>query len=67
MAAVADKRADLDLQISLLAEHELTQVAALLAEMGKQMGIRTAAEEELGEVQREIDPEAVLNRLEEKN
>lgn len=30
MAAQADKRADLDLQISLLTEHELTKVAELV-------------------------------------
>jgi uncharacterized membrane protein len=65
MAAGADKRADLDLQISLLAEHELTKVATLLAEVAKQVGI-TTAEKELEEVKREISPDAVLDRLEEK-
>src|SRR3954468_142614 len=29
MAAIADKRADLDLQVSLLAEHEITRLLAL--------------------------------------
>lgn len=66
MAAVADKRADLDLQISLLAEHELTKVATLLAEMAKREGIKTATDRELEEVQREISPNAVLDRLEEE-
>jgi uncharacterized membrane protein len=42
MAAAADKRADLDLQISLLAEHELTKVATLLSDMAKQAGVKTA-------------------------
>src|SRR5690349_9960690 len=31
MTSVANKRADLDLQISLLAEHELTKVAAMVS------------------------------------
>src|SRR6476659_1461210 len=31
MSAAADKRADLDLQISLLAEHELTKMAEMVA------------------------------------
>src|SRR3954471_2315109 len=39
MAAAADKRADLDLQISLLTEHELTKVATLLSEMARKMGV----------------------------
>ena len=33
MAAAADKRADLDLQISLLAEHEVTKLATLVSAM----------------------------------
>ena len=33
MAAAADRRADLDLQISLLTEHELTKLATLLTDM----------------------------------
>ncbi len=33
LAAVADKRADLDLQISLLTEHEITKVVGLLNDM----------------------------------
>src|SRR5438874_2674586 len=62
MAAAADKRADLDLQISLLTEHELTKIAALLSDMAKQMGVRTAVEDELEEVKRDVAPDAVLDR-----
>ncbi len=39
MAAEAHKRADPDLQISLLAEPELTQVVTLLNQMAQRMGI----------------------------
>src|SRR5436309_1948363 len=39
MAAAADKRADLDLQISLLTEHELTKVATLITEIAAKMGV----------------------------
>ena len=31
MAAAADKRAELDLQISLLAEHEVTRIVAIVS------------------------------------
>ena len=64
MAAAADKRADLDLQISLLAEHELTRIARLLAEIAKQMDIPAAKEAELEEVKRDIAPDPVLDRIE---
>ena len=38
MATAADKRADLDLQISLLTEHELTKMATLMDDMARAMG-----------------------------
>jgi len=66
MAAAADKRADLDLQISLLAEHELTKIATLLSDMAKQIGVRTQVEGELQEVKRDVAPDAVLDRIEKK-
>jgi uncharacterized membrane protein len=37
MAAAADKRAELDLQISLLTEHELTKLATLLSDVARKM------------------------------
>jgi uncharacterized membrane protein len=64
MAAAADKRADLDLQISLLTEHELTKIATLLAEMAEHMGVKTKVQGDLEEVQQDVAPEAVLERIE---
>jgi uncharacterized membrane protein len=67
MAAAADKRADLDLQISLLTEHELTRIAALLVDMAKQMGVKTDGDDELHQVQQDVAPDAVLDRIEQKS
>jgi uncharacterized membrane protein len=64
MAAAADKRADLDLQISLLTEHELTKMATLLADMAQKMSVRTPVENELEEVKRDVAPDAVLDAIE---
>ena len=66
MAAAAEKRAELDLQISLLAEHELTKVATLMHEMAEQMGVRTRVEDDLEEIQQDVSPEAVLDEIEGK-
>jgi uncharacterized membrane protein len=66
MAAAAAKRADLDLQISLLTEHELTKLATLLEEMARKMGVETKVEGELSEIKRDVAPESVLDALEEK-
>jgi len=65
MAEAADKRADLDLQISLLAEHELTELAILLSDVAKKLGVRSAAERAIEEeVKTEVSPEVVLDHIE---
>jgi uncharacterized membrane protein len=64
MAAAADKRADLDLQINLLAEHELTTLTALVTAMAQKMGIEAGENPEIREAARDVAPEAVLDALE---
>jgi uncharacterized membrane protein len=64
MAAAADKRADLDLQISLLAEHEITRLVSLVSGIADRMGVRTEADAELGEITQDVAPEAVLDKIE---
>ena len=63
MAAAADKRADLDLQISLLAEHELTRVVEMVDAIADHLGIRHRAREEVDELKRDVAPEAVLDAI----
>lgn len=65
MASEADKRADLDLQISLLTEHELTQVVTLLNQMASKLGLEPDAQPGLREAARDIAPERVLDKIEE--
>jgi hypothetical protein len=50
MAAAADKRADLDLQISLLAEHEVTKLVRLVSVIGERLGVQTGLDPELKEL-----------------
>jgi uncharacterized membrane protein len=64
MAAAADKRADLDLQISLLAEHEVTRLITLVAGVAERMGVETEADPDLEEITQDVAPEAVLDGLE---
>ena len=65
MAALADKRADLDLQISLLAEHEISRVITLLAAVADRLGVAEARDPELEELERDVTPERVMERIEE--
>ena len=65
MAAVADRRAELDVQVSLLAEQEITKLVQLVSEIADRMGVEHAAAADVQEMKREVAPEAVLDAIEE--
>jgi uncharacterized membrane protein len=65
MSAAAEKRAELDLQISLLAEHEVTRLVKLLSAIADRLGIETEHDAEVEELKRDVAPEAVLDEIEE--
>jgi uncharacterized membrane protein len=64
MAALADKRAELDLQISLLAEHEITRLITLITAMAERMGLDVAQDPELAELSRDVAPEQMIEKME---
>ncbi|UKJ76333.1 DUF1003 domain-containing protein [Azospirillum brasilense] len=64
MSEVASKRADLDLQISLLAEHEITKLTALVSSMADHMGVKTDFDSDLDIIKQDVAPEAVLDQIE---
>jgi uncharacterized membrane protein len=64
LSAEADRRADLDLQIGLLAEHELTRVLKMLDEIQDKMGIENDADRELQDLEKNVHPEDVLAEIE---
>ena len=66
MAAAADKRADLDLQINLLSEHEVTKLIALVSSIADRMGVKTEVDPEVDELKQDVAPEAVLDEIEER-
>jgi uncharacterized membrane protein len=66
MSAAADRRAELDLQISLLVEQEVTKLAALLSAIADRLGIQTEVDAEVEELKQDIAPEAVLDEIEER-
>lgn len=65
MSTMADKRADLDLQISLLAEHEITRLITLVRAIADRMNIEASHDPELSELSRDVQPERVLDKIEE--
>jgi uncharacterized membrane protein len=64
MMAAADKRADLNLQISLLAEHEVTRLIQMNTRICGRLGIDTSTDPELAELSRDVKPEQVLEAME---
>lgn len=61
MARLSQARADLDLHISLLAEHELSRLAALVERIAANAGIEVPAD--IAEIKNDVVPEAVLDTL----
>jgi uncharacterized membrane protein len=65
MTAAADKRADLDLQINLLAEHEVTKLVALVSAIAAQLGVKSDVDPEVvEELKQDVAPEVVLDEIE---
>ena len=64
MQGEADARAKLDLQVSLLAEHEITRLISLVRAMAAKMGLEEALDPELEELARDVAPERVLDEME---
>jgi uncharacterized membrane protein len=56
MAAAADKRADLDLQINLLAEHEVTKLIALVSSIADRTGVGIEVDAEVGRAEARCRP-----------
>ena len=63
LSAEAEHRADLDLHIGLLTEHELTRVLQMLDIMQDKMGIKNHADSELADLEMETRPEDVLAEI----
>jgi uncharacterized membrane protein len=63
MMTAADQRADLDLQISLLTEHEVTSLVRMVRQIAERVGV-DVPHEEVAELERNVAPEAVLDAIE---
>jgi uncharacterized membrane protein len=66
MQAQAEKRAELDLQVSLLAEHEITKLVTLLDAVSRQLGVQREHDPDVEEAKQDIDPTVVLDAIEQR-
>ena len=65
MAAAADRRADLDLHIDLLAEHELTRLAALVGQIARRLGVEPDSAT-FEEIETDVQAVEVIDALDER-
>ena len=62
-ARAADRRADLDVQISLLTEHELTRVMGMVRAIAEKLDVDIPADPEIEHLEKDVAPEEVLDEL----
>lgn len=62
--AQADKRADLDLHISLLSEHEITKLISLVKRIAKKLEIEQEEISEFEVLEEDVHPDKVIDILE---
>jgi uncharacterized membrane protein len=62
-AEMADRRADLDLQINLLTEYEVTRILTLVDAIADHFGLEPGADPEIEDLKKDIVPEQVLREI----
>lgn len=63
MQKVSDRRAELDLQVSLLAEHELTRAIQLLDAIGRHLGAAVPQDADLRDAQQDVHLEKLADQI----
>lgn len=63
MNELADKRANLELQVSLLAEHEITHLITLVQAIAQKLNIAEAHNPDIDELTRHVNPEEILDTI----
>lgn len=63
MNELADKRANLELQVSLLAEYEITHLITLVKAIAHKLNVEEAHNPEIDELTRHVNPEQVLDTI----
>lgn len=66
MSAIEQARANLAMQISLLAEHEVTRLLQLVSRIAEKVGVEEGSASDLAELKRDVAPEKVLDKIEEE-
>jgi uncharacterized membrane protein len=63
---LSDRRADLDIQVNLLSERELTIILDVLQQVARRLDIDTNVDEEVDELTERVSPSVMLDALEQR-
>ena len=63
MSTNAETRNHLDVQVSLLTEHETTHILRLVAAIGEKMGIPAASDPEIDQLVRRVEPQEMMDQI----
>lgn len=63
MADSAKERAELHLQMSLLAEHEVTKLLKMVSAIASRMNVPVSSDPEIRDLEKEVEPEVVLEKI----
>ena len=63
MSAIAETRADLDLHISLLSEHEITRLLQLVSRIAENLNIAEGSAPDSLDLKKDVAPEKVLAKI----
>jgi uncharacterized membrane protein len=63
LSAQTNKRAELDLQVSLLAEHEITRLITMVTAIAKKLNLEEANDLEIDELAKDVYPEKVMDTI----
>lgn len=66
MNLLAEKRANLDLHVSLLAEHEITRLMTVVTAIAEKLDIKEAEDPEFDELKQDVRPEEVLETIDKR-
>lgn len=64
MMSLAEKRSELDLQVSLLTEHEVTRLIHMVDALSRRLGMPEPTDQEILELKEDVAPEVVLEEIE---
>ncbi|KQU52096.1 hypothetical protein ASG72_11530 [Bosea sp. Leaf344] len=63
MLRAAERRAELDLQVNRLAEHEVTKLVEMLAAIARKLDAPAVEDSEVREAAQDIRPEQVMRQI----